>query len=157
MLDETTARRGHAGRRHRPRSAGRPGAGPAGRTRDRTAPVGRLDPADDQQDPIHPARPASPGSVRLRIQGPIPAEAAEYLAACPIGDALLIQDYGKGVCTAPLLRSLLPRATAAGVPILVDPARGRDWRDSRGCSVIKKRTGSRPPRPWDATSAIRPP
>jgi sugar/nucleoside kinase (ribokinase family) len=29
------------------------------------------------------------------------------------------------------------QATAAGVPVLVDPARGRDWRDYEGCTVIK--------------------
>lgn len=68
---------------------------------------------------------------------PIPDEAAKYLAACPIGDTLLIQDYGKGVCTASMLRSLLSQASAAGVPVLVDPARGRDWRDYEGCTVIK--------------------
>jgi D-beta-D-heptose 7-phosphate kinase/D-beta-D-heptose 1-phosphate adenosyltransferase len=70
-------------------------------------------------------------------KAPIPGDAAKYLATCPIGDALLIQDYGKGVCTTSLLRSLLSQATAAGVPVLVDPARGRDWRVYEDCTVIK--------------------
>ena len=68
-----------------------------------------------------------PDRFDFESKAPIPGEAAEYLATCPIGDALLIQDYGKGVCTASLVRSLLSQATAAGVPVLVDPARGRDW------------------------------
>jgi D-beta-D-heptose 7-phosphate kinase / D-beta-D-heptose 1-phosphate adenosyltransferase len=72
---------------------------------------------------------------RRRTQPKTPVD--KYLATCPIGDCLLIQDYGKGVCTAGLLRSLLAHATAAGVPVLVDPARGRDWRDYEGCTVIK--------------------
>ena len=67
-----------------------------------------------------------PDRFDFESKAPIPGEAVEYLAACPMGDALLIQDYGKGVCTAPLLRSLLLQATAAGVPVLADPARGRD-------------------------------
>ena len=78
-----------------------------------------------------------PDRFDFESKTPIPGDAAKYLAACPIGDALLIQDYGKGVCKAPLLRSLLSQASAAGVPVLVDPARGRDWRDYDGCTVIK--------------------
>lgn len=78
-----------------------------------------------------------PDRFDFESKSPIPGEAAKYLATCPIGDCLLIQDYGKGVCTASLVRSLLAQATAAGVPILVDPARGRDWRDYEGCTVIK--------------------
>ncbi|MCL4204146.1 MAG: hypothetical protein KJ000_16820 [Pirellulaceae bacterium] len=78
-----------------------------------------------------------PDRFDFESKAPIPGEAAKYLAACPIGDCLLIQDYGKGVCTTSLLRSLLSRATAANVPVLVDPARGRDWREYEGCTVIK--------------------
>jgi hypothetical protein len=57
-------------------------------------------------------------------KAPIPGDAAKYLASCPIGDALLIQDYGKGVCTASLLRSLLAptyfaaaRREPSGIPV----------------------------------------
>jgi bifunctional ADP-heptose synthase (sugar kinase/adenylyltransferase) len=51
-----------------------------------------------------------PDRFDFESKAPIPGDAAEYLAACPIGDALLIQDYGKGVCTASLIRSLLALA-----------------------------------------------
>jgi rfaE bifunctional protein kinase chain/domain len=78
-----------------------------------------------------------PDRFDFESKAPIPGDAAKYLAVCPIGDTLLVQDYGKGVCTDSLLRSLLSQATAAGVPILVDPARGRDWQDYDGCTVIK--------------------
>jgi rfaE bifunctional protein kinase chain/domain len=76
-----------------------------------------------------------PDRFDFESKAAVSGEAAEYLAACPIGDALLVQDYGKGVCTVGLLRTLMGRAS--GVPILVDPARGRDWRDYEGCTVIK--------------------
>jgi rfaE bifunctional protein kinase chain/domain len=76
-----------------------------------------------------------PDRFDIESRAAIPDEAAQCLSACPLGDALLIQDYGKGVCTLGLLRALIGRA--AGVPILVDPARGRDWRDYDGCTVIK--------------------
>jgi D-beta-D-heptose 7-phosphate kinase/D-beta-D-heptose 1-phosphate adenosyltransferase len=64
----------------------------------------------------------------------IGGDAAAYLASCPLGDALLIQDYGKGVCTKRLLRSMLGRAREANIPILVDPARGHDY---EVCTLIK--------------------
>jgi rfaE bifunctional protein kinase chain/domain len=78
-----------------------------------------------------------PDRFDFESKAPIPGDAAKYLATCPIGDCLLIQDYGKGVCTASLLGSLLAQATVADIPVLVDPARGRDWRDYEGCTVIK--------------------
>jgi D-beta-D-heptose 7-phosphate kinase/D-beta-D-heptose 1-phosphate adenosyltransferase len=67
----------------------------------------------------------------------IGCDAAAYLAACPLGDVLLVQDYGKGVCTKRLQRSLISRAREASIPVLVDPARGRDWHDYEGCTLIK--------------------
>jgi len=41
-----------------------------------------------------------PDRFDFESKAAIPGDAAKYLATCPIGDALLIQDYGKGVCTA---------------------------------------------------------
>ncbi len=67
----------------------------------------------------------------------ITSDAVAYLASCLLGDALLVQDYGKGVCTKGLLRSLMARAAESGLPIFVDPALGRDWHDYEGCTLIK--------------------
>lgn len=51
--------------------------------------------------------------------------------------ALLISDYGKGVCTAEVLSGAIARAQTLGVPVYVDPARGVEWRRYRGASLIK--------------------
>jgi len=67
----------------------------------------------------------------------IDGDVAAYLESCPLGDVLLVQDYGKGVCTKRLLRSLMGWAGEADLPVLVDPARGRDWHDYEGCTLIK--------------------
>lgn len=63
--------------------------------------------------------------------------AARFLSTAPIGDVLLISDYAKGVCTSGMLQALGDRARAAGVPILVDPARGRNWSDYGQVTAIK--------------------
>lgn len=63
--------------------------------------------------------------------------AARFLSAVALGEMVLIPDYGKGVCTPNLLRILGTRARDANVPILVDPARGRNWSDYGGATLIK--------------------
>ena len=63
--------------------------------------------------------------------------AARFMSAVPLGDVVLISDYGKGVCNSSLLESLGNRARAAPVPILVDPARGRSWSDYGQVKLIK--------------------
>jgi D-beta-D-heptose 7-phosphate kinase/D-beta-D-heptose 1-phosphate adenosyltransferase len=60
-------------------------------------------------------------------------EAAERLGGA---DALLVADYGKGVCGPELLAGLLRLAGAEGVPVLVDPARGVDWGPYRGADLL---------------------
>ncbi len=50
---------------------------------------------------------------------------------------MLISDYGKGVCTGDLLKAVGDRIRAAGVPILVDPARGRNWFEYGRVTLIK--------------------
>jgi D-beta-D-heptose 7-phosphate kinase/D-beta-D-heptose 1-phosphate adenosyltransferase len=55
----------------------------------------------------------------------------------PRVDAVLVADYGKGVCTPGLLRTLIDRCVERRLPILVDPARGADWRQYRGASLLK--------------------
>jgi len=63
----------------------------------------------------------------------IASDAVTRLASCPLGDALLIQDYGKGVCTNWLLRSLTNRGREANIPVLVDPALGRNVSFRQAC------------------------
>ncbi len=52
-------------------------------------------------------------------------------------DALLISDYGKGVCTPRLLRAAIEAAHRAGVPVLVDPSQCTPWETYRGVTMIK--------------------
>lgn len=71
------------------------------------------------------------------VTTPIGSAAEEFLAEVPLGDILLVSDYGKGVCTRGLLESLGKRAREAKIPILVDPARSRNWSDYCQVSLIK--------------------
>jgi D-beta-D-heptose 7-phosphate kinase/D-beta-D-heptose 1-phosphate adenosyltransferase len=50
-------------------------------------------------------------------------------------DAVLVSDYGKGVVTAALCRSVIDRAHAAGVPVIVDP-KGADYARYGGATVV---------------------
>ncbi len=52
-------------------------------------------------------------------------------------DAVLISDYGKGVCTPRVLRAVIEAAQQAGVISIVDPARGCPLEHYRGVTVIK--------------------
>lgn len=71
------------------------------------------------------------------VTTPISNHASRFLSAVPLGDMLLVSDYGKGVCTPSLLEALGNRARVAGVPILVDPARSRNWSDYGRVTLIK--------------------
>ncbi|HET6423418.1 MAG TPA: D-glycero-beta-D-manno-heptose 1-phosphate adenylyltransferase [Planctomycetaceae bacterium] len=42
--------------------------------------------------------------------------------------AILVSDYAKGVCTSALLRPLIEAARQRGLPVVVDPAAGGDYR-----------------------------
>jgi D-beta-D-heptose 7-phosphate kinase/D-beta-D-heptose 1-phosphate adenosyltransferase len=69
---------------------------------------------------------------------PLEARLAEQLASqVPRHDALLISDYGKGVCTARLLRAAIEAAHRSGVPVLVDPSHATPWETYRGATLIK--------------------
>lgn len=50
--------------------------------------------------------------------------------------AVIVSDYGKGVCTPTLLRCVIAAARRAGVPVLVDPSRGADYESYRGATVL---------------------
>lgn len=68
---------------------------------------------------------------------PVDEHAARFLSTVPLGDMLLVSDYGKGVCTRILLQILGDRARADSVPIFVDPARKRSWSDYGRVTLIK--------------------
>jgi len=84
--------------------------------------------------------PARPTTVKTRIiahsqlvvradrerRTPVEAEVEEKVIARLVGllagaDALVVSDYDKGAVTRRVLGEVLPRARAAGVPVLVDP------------------------------------
>ena len=78
-----------------------------------------------------------PDRCDREVTTPISDHAAQFLSAVPPGDMVLISDYGKGVCSSSLLKALGDRTRAAGVSILVDPARGRRWSDYGQVTLIK--------------------
>ena len=70
--------------------------------------------------------------------GTLEAQLIEKIAAeMPRHDALLISDYGKGVCTPWLLKAAIDLAVRAKVPVMVDPSRGSSMSYYRGVTVIK--------------------
>src|SRR5690606_21766270 len=70
---------------------------------------------------------------------PAPA-AAERLAQAAVAgvaacDVVMLSDYGKGVLTPVLLRTILDAAQAAGRPVVVDPT-GGDFHRYRGATLV---------------------
>jgi D-beta-D-heptose 7-phosphate kinase/D-beta-D-heptose 1-phosphate adenosyltransferase len=61
------------------------------------------------------------------------AEAAR--AACLAADAVILEDYGKGVLGPDVIAAALDGARRAGAPVVVDP-NGRDYRRYRGATVL---------------------
>jgi len=57
-------------------------------------------------------------------------------AAIPGCDAVVLEDYNKGVLVQPVIRAGLDGARAAGIPSVVDPKRIRFF-DYGGCSLFK--------------------
>jgi D-beta-D-heptose 7-phosphate kinase/D-beta-D-heptose 1-phosphate adenosyltransferase len=75
--------------------------------------------------------------VDYEVRDPIPAATeAEFVRRLPgivsRFDVVLISDYDKGVCTPTLLRALIDACRAAGVRVLADPIRGKDYSRYRG-------------------------
>jgi D-beta-D-heptose 7-phosphate kinase / D-beta-D-heptose 1-phosphate adenosyltransferase len=62
---------------------------------------------------------------------------AQIVLQMPSHQALLISDYGKGVCTLRVLRAAIDAARQCGVPVIVDPARSCPLQNYRGVTVIK--------------------
>jgi D-beta-D-heptose 7-phosphate kinase/D-beta-D-heptose 1-phosphate adenosyltransferase len=86
------------------------------------------------------------GQQILRVdresRSPLPThlegEVAESLAVCSEGcSAVLVSDYGKGVCTPALLAVIADMCRQRGVPLLTDPTRVSDYGRYRGARVIK--------------------
>lgn len=50
--------------------------------------------------------------------------------------AVLVADYGKGVCTPEILARVFVAAREAGVPVIVDPRPGSDYRLYRGATAV---------------------
>ncbi|MBX3666534.1 MAG: D-glycero-beta-D-manno-heptose 1-phosphate adenylyltransferase, partial [Burkholderiales bacterium] len=62
-------------------------------------------------------------------------------AQMPWHDALLISDYGKGVCTPRVLRAAIQAATLVDIPVIVDPSLSCPLEHYRGVTVIKPNRG----------------
>ncbi|MFK7758687.1 MAG: D-glycero-beta-D-manno-heptose 1-phosphate adenylyltransferase [Phycisphaerales bacterium] len=54
----------------------------------------------------------------------------------PTADFVCIEDYNKGVCTPELCKQIIERATAAGIPVYVDPAPIKDYSKYNGATAI---------------------
>jgi D-beta-D-heptose 7-phosphate kinase / D-beta-D-heptose 1-phosphate adenosyltransferase len=75
--------------------------------------------------------------VRTPLRDELAREFVERLvAAIPDYAAVLVSDYGKGVCTKGVLRSVIDAGRAAGVPVIVDPAATADYSAYRGATAI---------------------
>ena len=61
------------------------------------------------------------------------ASVIDQLADC---QALLISDYGKGVCTPEFMRQIIAAANDRGIPVLVDPAAGGDCTRYSGATLL---------------------
>src|SRR5262249_44280380 len=59
------------------------------------------------------------------------------VAQVPRHDAVLVSDYGKGVCTSRLMKAAIEAANRAGVPTIVDPSRTCPMEHYHGVTVIK--------------------
>lgn len=64
------------------------------------------------------------------------AVVARVLELLPSADALVLEDYNKGLLTRPVIAGVLDAAHAAGVPVVVDP-KSRHFFDFRGATVFK--------------------
>lgn len=86
------------------------------------------------------------GQALLRVdresRQPLPREVEDQLLARALEtlryvSAVLISDYGKGVCTPRLLSAVIRAARQVRVPVLVDPRRGSDYALYRWATLVK--------------------
>ena len=105
--------------------------------------------------------------VDREVRMPIETEIEDRLiavieAAANDCDAILISDYGKGVCTPHVLRTTIATAKQLGKPVIVDPVPSADYRHYTGATAITpnrsetaRATGSAINSPDDAFAAGR--
>ena len=72
---------------------------------------------------------------------PLDDQQAQQLADLAVAriasaDVICIEDYDKGVVTAPLVQRIVEQAKRYGTPVLVDPARLKSYERYRGADVI---------------------
>lgn len=61
---------------------------------------------------------------------------AQVLPRLPEFQAILISDYGKGVCTPRVLQQLITAGRVQGIPVLVDPYPGEDYARYVGATAV---------------------
>ncbi|MEM9416234.1 MAG: bifunctional heptose 7-phosphate kinase/heptose 1-phosphate adenyltransferase [Planctomycetota bacterium] len=79
--------------------------------------------------------------IDVEDKSPISTDTADRLldaaqAALDQADALILEDYNKGVLTERVCQGLIARAKERGVPVYVDPASIDDYRKYRGATCI---------------------
>jgi D-beta-D-heptose 7-phosphate kinase/D-beta-D-heptose 1-phosphate adenosyltransferase len=79
--------------------------------------------------------------VDYEVRTPVPAPVEEQLSRgladlLPRADIVLVSDYDKGVCTPEVMAATTAGARSQGLRVLVDPARGDDYRKYHGCSAV---------------------
>jgi D-beta-D-heptose 7-phosphate kinase/D-beta-D-heptose 1-phosphate adenosyltransferase len=72
--------------------------------------------------------------VDSKIGDQLSARAIERMQSCQM---VCIEDYDKGVVTADVCRRIIDAARAAGLPVLIDPARINDYRKYAGATCLK--------------------
>lgn len=68
------------------------------------------------------------------VAGELADRVASAVTQC---SALIVSDYAKGTCGTAVLARAIAAARQAGIPIVIDPARGADYARYRGATVIK--------------------
>jgi D-beta-D-heptose 7-phosphate kinase/D-beta-D-heptose 1-phosphate adenosyltransferase len=58
------------------------------------------------------------------------------ISEIPRHQALLISDYGKGVCTPAIVAQSIRIARQVGIPVIVDPRPGTDYGNYRGATAV---------------------
>jgi D-beta-D-heptose 7-phosphate kinase/D-beta-D-heptose 1-phosphate adenosyltransferase len=79
--------------------------------------------------------------VDREVREPLSAEVTsrllpQLLAAIPQQQAILVSDYGKGVCTPEIVAAVIRAARDARVPVIVDPRPGTDYSLYRGATAV---------------------
>lgn len=79
--------------------------------------------------------------VDREVREPLSAEITagllpRLLDAIPRHQAVLVSDYGKGVCTPEIVTEVIQAARRAGVPVIVDPRPGNDYSLYRGATAV---------------------